>query len=412
MALFTIPIIYFLLSFDENGFKSAQNIFVRSSFGNFIKLEIEEGSDSVQIQTQTEEYQKESSKYFYIFQGLDLAYSFILWISILVLKLQMNKKRKEIQKKCLTVQKYSVLIKKIPEGVDIKKLKEFFEKFGQVVDVNAIFDFKGGLNDLKSLAKKIIRRRIYLKKLNFPKEPLSKIKKMDLEQNILKIDEKITKKVAKIHKIYNIRPNENLDVENFSGLKIIQAFVTFNDFHKMQEMYHGFKNEYKFRCCGKRQRDEKFYLEGQKVLLDIPDIPSNINWENIGYSKCKRFFRIFFITIFIAILLVLSTILVLGLTSVRETSKLTLQNASNECVEKISLKNFELIENKTESLTYCFCVHQNKLDLFQNSTVNKYCLNFITEQGLIYAKQIGAAAAISFVDLLFAILIVQIIKFV
>lgn len=412
MTLFAVPIIYFLLTFDEQGFKSTQSIFVRSSLSNFLALEIEEGSDQATISIQTEEYRKESSKYFYIFQGLDLGYSFLLWVAVLVLKFQMNRKRKEIQKKCLTVQKFSLLVNRVPEGVGIHELKEFFGRFSEVVDVNAIFDFKGALGDVKKLAKKIIERRACIKKVNNPPERWGKIEAMDMKRKVAKIDRKIDEEIAKIHKIFGIPLNGKLDVVHFSNLKILHAFATFRDPAQMQAMFLAFKEEYKRRCCRRKPVDPKFYLKGRKVRLKRPDIPSNINWENIGYSKWRRFFRICLIVILIAVLLVLSTALVLGLTSVRETSRLTLQNAANDCVEKISLENFEKIEEKTDLVTYCFCVHQSKLELFQNSKVNGYCLGFITEQGLIYAKQIGAAAAISVVDLLFAILIVKIIKFV
>ena len=87
-------------------------------------------------------------------------------------------------------------------------------------------------------------------------------------------------------------------------------------------------------------------------------------------------------------------------------------DAQNECVEIISLETYESIINKTEIETFCFCQHQSKISILNDSTINGYCLGFITEQSLIYVKQIGAAVLISVVDLLFAFLLVVIIRFV
>jgi hypothetical protein len=412
MAVFTIPIIYFLISFDQDGFSSTQNLFVRSSLSNFLQFEVDEGTDEATIELQSKEYQDKSTNYFYIFQGLDLGYSFILWISILILKIIMVRKRKQILKKCLTVQKYSLLVKMLPKGTTTNELKEFFGQFAKLVDVNAIFDFKGSLGDLKNLAKMIIKRRKYIKNLNYPEKKLDKRETIILKKKIIKIDKKIDKEIKSIHQNLNIKPNEKIDLENFSNLKIIEAYITFEDFNQMQTMYKNFRKEYKKGCCDKTPDDKRYYLKGSKIQLKSPDIPSNINWENIGYSGVKRFFRVFITIIFIAILLVLSTVLVLSLTSFRESSKLNQQDAKNECVEKMSLGSFELIENKTEEITYCFCVHQNQLELLNNSSINQYCLGFLTEQSLIYAKQIGAAILISVVDLLFAFLIVVVIRFV
>ena len=222
----------------------------------------------------------------------------------------------------------------------------------------------------------------------------------------------MNKKITSIHKELGLKNNEKLDVENFKNLKIILAFVTFEDFNNLQTTYHQFKKEYKKGCCNRTPDDPKFYLKGKKIKMISPDLPSNIVWENVGYSSCKRFFRIFIIIIFILILLIISTVLVLGLTSFRESSKVSQATAQNECVEAMSVETYESLAIKTEFQTFCFCQHQPKISILNDSKINGYCSSFITEQSLIYVKQIGAAVLISVVDLLFAFLIVIIIRFV
>ena len=110
--------------------------------------------------------------------------------------------------------------------------------------------------------------------------------------------------------------------------------------------------------------------------------------------------------------MIISTVLVLGLTSFRESSKVSQINAQNECVEVMSVETYESLTSKTDFETFCFCQHQPKILILNDSKINGYCLSFITEQSLIYIKQIGAAVLISVVDLLFAFLIVIIIRFV
>lgn len=412
MCLFTIPVLYFLIAFDGAGFKSSQNLFARSSLSNFVQLEIEEGADQATIDADTAAYEDESRLYFYVFQGMDLGYSLVLWVSVLVFKVLMARKRRSIQRKCLTVQQYSLLVEDLPPGSKVEELKAFFAQFAKIVDVNAIFDFKGTLGDLKGLARKIIKRRKYIKQLNFPQKPLTKRQTVILKKKIIAVDRKTSGQIEAIHAALRIGKQQRLDVENFSNLEIFQAFVTLEDFDELQKLYRDFRREYKRGCCSKRPRDQRFYFKGRKLRLESPDLPSNINWENIGYPACKRFLRVVLTVLAIAVLLVLSTILVLGLTSFRESSKVSQQNAQNECVGKISLATYEALEVKTELSTFCFCLHQSKLDILNNSTINGHCLDFLTEQSLIYAKQIGAAVLISVVDLLFALIIVVVIRFV
>ena len=135
MVLFTLPVIVLIGLSDGAGFKGDQNFFVRTSLSNFFKLKLEDGDTQLQIDQKTSDFQKQSSLYFYIFQGLDLGYSLFLLIAIVVFKIIISKKRKVIDRETLTVQKYTLMITKIPACASVQEVKAFFSQFGEVVHV-------------------------------------------------------------------------------------------------------------------------------------------------------------------------------------------------------------------------------------------------------------------------------------
>lgn len=398
LALISLPIVVLSLTWNASGFKGDQNYFVKMSLSNFLRLELNDTDDQDTIDAKSSEYQTDSKNYFYIFQGLDLLYTFVFWISVLVFRYYIAKKTNKIQKKTVSVQKYSLQVNNLPKNSTLSELKKFFEQFGKVVAINGAFNMQSQLPHIKKLGELVLNKR-KLKKLENSHE------KLILNEN------KIDKLALKIRKNLKLPPSEKLDFKEFSHFRIIQAYVIFEEFNVMQSTYHSFKKEYRKYCCFSKKKDPKFYFKGQKLSLSVPDLPSNINWNNIGYSFIKKMFRFLFMIVIIALILLVTGILVLGFTSVRESSKSSIRSSGDSCVERLSFESFNKLENPSEQIVYCFCAHQDRLTILNNSDIQKTCLNFLTEQALVYAKQIGAAAMISFLDVFFALIISKLISF-
>ena len=412
MALLTAPIIIIISGWSANGFKGDQNYLVKTSLSNFLELQIPDGASTETIKTLTETYNSESRLYYYIFHGLDLGYTFMLWVAIIVFKWLMAKKIKQIQKKSLTVQKYTLLVKSIPQSTTLPELRKFFEPFGELVHVSGMFDFQESLTDFKDLAIKQIKKTKMVEEKK-EKEKESKFKEANkLSIKIEKLNRIIYKDTQFLKRTLRMRPEAVLDLQEFEGVRLSHAYITFKEFETLQNVFSEFKREYRKNCCSGGKKDLKYYFKGKKLSLTSPDIPSNMNWHNIGYSNCKRFFRLLLIILLVVLLLIISTGLVLVFTSIRETSKKTLEASNDSCAEKISLATIQAMEAPAAEFINCFCEHQNKVDILNSKIIQGYCLDYLTQQGIIYAKQFGAAAMISILDIIFAYFIIKIIKIV
>lgn len=411
MVLFTIPIIVIIGLSDGAGFKADQNFIVRTSLSNFFKLQIEDGQTQIQINQQKSDFEERSSLYFYIFQGLDLGYSLFLLIAIVVFKITISKKRKNIDKETLTVQKYTLLVTKIPKNATVDDLKAFFGQFAEIVHVNAMFKFKGSLPDILKAARMELKRKEMRRELRDP--DLKPKKKMELQKKLSKLASDQNKLIQSIRKQIGIKNNQPFDLRTFQGIPILQAYVTFKSVEDLKRTYQLFKRAYNRGCCCKRPKNQKFYFNGRKLKMKTPDLPSNMNWENIEFTNCRRFFRFFIFFVIIVILLAISTALVLGLTSIRESAKNTISATGDDCVKVIAVDHVKAnSDTMTEAEINCFCASQSKVSIASDSAILKVCGDFLTAQALTYAKQFGSAFLISILDVLFAILIFKIIKIV
>ena len=195
----------------------------------------------------------------------------------------------------------------------------------------------------------------------------------------------------------------------------MQVFVTFEDHKKRQEILESFEEEYRkgiCKCLKKVERNEKYYMQGHTLEVKQPDLPSNINWENIGYSIGKRVLRIFLLFIFIVILLAIGTVLILVFTSLRESKKETMRFMNSDCFEERSIAEFLGMSEHDGESTFCFCNRQNKFTIINNSDVRQYCYDYLQEVIMLTVMRFLASFLITVVDILFAFFINKIIRFV
>ena len=212
-----------------------------------------------------------------------------------------------------------------------------------------------------------------------------------------------------------MKKESELNLSDFEGFELIRAFVTFDNYEDIRKLLLNFKKEYSngfCMCLIKKEKNEKYYFKGRKLKIKIPDIPSNINWENIGYSICKRLFRIFLVIIFISIILVIGTILILGFTSFRESNKEMLKYIGSDCFKKMSLTKYQSYNDPDYETTYCFCSLQDKITILNNSSIKDICYDYLQDIIKLNLMKFLGSFLISIIDILFAVLINKIIRFV
>lgn len=141
-------------------------------------------------------------------------------------------------------------------------------------------------------------------------------------------------------------------------------------------------------------------------------MPSNINWENIGYSVWRRLLRIVAVLFFVAALLVLGSALIILFTSFREKNKEILKYMGEECFKKISIDKFLAMEAPDYQTTYCFCSMQDKLTILNNSDVKEHCFEYLKYVILFNVMKFLGSVLITVVDILLAYFIYKIVRFV
>jgi RNA recognition motif-containing protein len=411
MSLCIIPVVVITSTWDSSGLEGDSNYLVKASLGNLVEMEYYDEDTYEEIEMKYNIYEEDMRYSFLIFHSLDLTYSFLFLLAIIVFKIIIIKKRKIIEKETLTVQKYSLLVSQLPEKVSLDELRDYFEGFGKVVHANGIFNFYGALKKIKSLAKCELKKADYLAKLDKSNE--SKAKKQMRKIRVL--DKKILKLNSHIRNRLKIKNNEELNLSNFDGFKLMKVFITFDSQKKMKQVYMDFNNEYnkgRCKCCVKVDINERYYFKGHKLKISIPDLPSNINWENIGYSFWKKTLRMFGIIFFISLLLIIGTTLILAFTSLRETKKETMKYLNSECYEEYSIEDFLGMETHEEMSTFCFCSKQSKFTILNNSGVRSYCYDYLQEVIWLTVMRFLASFLITLVDIMFAYFVNKIIRFV
>lgn len=411
MSLCVIPTMVLTSNWDSSGLEGDSNYLVKTSLGNLKEMEYDWEASYEEIEREANLFEKEMRLHYYIFEALDLTYSVILLVGIIVFKIIIFKKRQKIEKETMTVRKYSLMVSKLPPNATLDQTREFFETFGKVIHVNGIFDFCGALKKVKELAKAEIKKAANIAKLDKSKE--KKLKKRMKKIRVL--DKKIEKLNSQIRRRLNIGDDMPLNLSKFDGFRLMQVFVTFEDHKKRQEILESFEEEYRkgiCKCLKKVERNEKYYMQGHTLEVKQPDLPSNINWENIGYSIGKRVLRIFLLFIFIVILLAIGTVLILVFTSLRESKKETMRFMNSDCFEERSIAEFLGMSEHDGESTFCFCNRQNKFTIINNSDVRQYCYDYLQEVIMLTVMRFLASFLITVVDILFAFFINKIIRFV
>lgn len=255
-------------------------------------------------------------------------------------------------------------------------------------------------------------------------------KNVDTERNRernkkeLQKDAKLTKLRNKIEKLTLEMEETKVHIKEKSDIKEVkEIYITFRNYNIARyyaELYRKTKCQ---RCniifCCQGDKIKHLYYKNQWLNLSFAqDEPSNIKWENITYSPCKKCLRSTLAMIF-AIIIILITLLIILFCKYYESELNKEYNTSIDCtfvntnnVNEVMLEyNNPLYETKEKILSYCFCYSKLSTETINVSsytfpgTTIKPCKNFMDSYLKYTAISIAIVVAVPIINAVVVIIL-------
>jgi hypothetical protein len=284
----------------------------------------------------------------------------------------------------VTAGDYAVEIKGIPDTwTDVETLKEYFEQFGEVIEVYLAKKYSGMLSDYKTrakLSKQLGYQRI-LASLGYQNS--KKIQK--LEKKIEGFDVKMNNRFKKGHITH-----ENLPTD--------RAYLIFNKLTNKKTCLEN--SRHTKRCCKNKIIPFDHFFQG-KVKLKVKQTtePSNILWENLETSKLNRRLRKSVSLLLALVILILSVVIIYLMKTYEKVLP-----SDDYCLNSKKINSsLSLAEAEaayaTDDESYCYCKYQSWSSIFGNAELRSYCSYFITKTTTNLLIKFSSSCGIFFINL-------------
>ena len=193
----------------------------------------------------------------------------------------------------LTAADFTVMVSHVPESWGSQQLRDFFEKFGEVVHVGFSLNYRGlikRIQQAKSLREVHTNNCLAL---------LNLMGKLGRKEQILRARRAARASLAAVEE--NNRVIKRLMKERYQGTGY--AFVTFNKYQVAQAVLA----ELPKRLQGHKMQTRVSYLFGGHMRVRRAPEPEDVIWENLQYSKRERVLRQVLSTSIATLLVVVGT---------------------------------------------------------------------------------------------------------
>ena len=311
----------------------------------------------------------------------DFLYTMIFLFFIVYFHIKSKEKINENLSKNVTCQDFAVEVEGLPpEPIQIAEVENFFSKFGEVKNVYLSRKYNGVLSSYKERANYIAKEEFYKALLESGKKVEKKL--IQIQKKIREFDQKFTKVEPKTH----------------DELPVDRGFVLFNQVSDRAKCLREFKRANS--CCVRYKQELKFQNKYKLKVSQTSD-PSNINWENLDYSPCKRLLRQSF-SYFVAGGIIVVSIVIFYL----------LKNVDSELPDKnYCMINFATDPNlslasaketyTTNKAIICYCKALPINNILSDSNYRSFCSYYIEQK--TYNTLIRVSVSLSVVALNFVL---------
>jgi len=364
---------------------------------------------------------------------LDLTLTVFFFICVLWLQKFVKREPKEVAAHFITLDQYTIFVKKVPKGCGENTLAIYFENMtGEYVRDVALAQDNGELIELYK------ERGEVLTELWKATGRATLLAEQDIKPTRLLTAEEVglinDERVEEVVKYYDLllthyhTLTEQTNLYNTSA-NSIAAFVTFEDqvgYHKALELLSR-KPVKRIPCCSRPNKDVEPF-QGMHLQVRPASPPSTVKWENMEYSCLSRFVRQLTGTILTLCALVISFAAVYGAQAYRaELSGETALDCEDlffgdESTDSIistfnsEYEAFKFMRNETDPeairLFSCFCTTYSFSDLAEALvTTSDFCHTFWISRAPLFGFTGVAAGVLSGVNIALGVIIKQLTSF-
>ncbi|OMJ80852.1 hypothetical protein SteCoe_18802 [Stentor coeruleus] len=293
----------------------------------------------------------------------DILYSMIFIFSVISMHMVSREKIQSNSQKNVTAADYAVEVTGFPcENFKPEEVTELFSQFGDIVEVRFAYKYNGILKNYKQRADLLMELR-YLERLNLTGANVE-YKLATVKKEIKRFDEEIKTRQANMAKSHDELP-------------VIKAFIIFA---RLSDRLNCLTN-YKHASISLSRYPNQLKFRNTFKLTVLPTSePSNINWENLEYTSCKRLLRQF-LAIFLACIVFISTIIVVYLMrSFDDGLPSNIKCIKTYQVDKNVSLNIAKILYTTDDMKYCYCSLQSLKEILADTSLTNYCGYFLKKR--------------------------------
>lgn len=302
---------------------------------------------------------------------------FIIYFSI-----KTDKRIKSNLKNNMSCSDYAVEVKGLPQdNISVQEIRKFFEeRFGKTEEVYLARKYEGKL--------KVFAKRAELEKKMNHEMALDHLKNLENSKKIEKLRYEIKKFDITIGKFTTgSRKHDDLPVE--------RAFIVFSLQSSREKCLKEFKLANK--TC-KNYNENLLFRNEYKLKVVAPSDPSNINWENLEYSHCKRFLRkSISYTLAIGVIIV-SIGIIYYLRQINEgLPKDEVCFTQHEKNPDYTLAQAERYYESDLEI-YCYCKYESLSKILADSDTYKFCRTYVEKRSFALMARFCSCLGVAFIN--------------
>ena len=299
----------------------------------------------------------------------------------------------------VTAGDYAIEIKGLPrKNIKPEKVKNHFARYGDIAEVYLSRIYNGRLSEYKKRAEisyKLGLRKEIAKQRQEKKTRRGTIRV--LENAKVKFDENMNEDDTSANKVHDELP-------------VGRAYIVFDRLEDRMKCIIDYKKSQK--CCWRsRKQDARLMFKKKYRLLVKPTTePSDIIWENLEISHCKRVQRRI-LAIIITVAIMLASI---AIVYTLKSYKASIPN-THDCKTLSINGSLSLGEAETDYTTadqkYCYCKQLTIYDLAKSSDVISFCRQYLEVQSLIAMSKFMGSAGVIIINLILKVILTRLSVF-